>query len=127
MRVIDSPQVKKSQLWDSVEGRAVMNDLVVRFAAQARAKNSEPVLLFIPSAATLYREIAPGYAGFVAEIRERHPHMTVIDIAEQEFSRSEFNITPFHGHPSPYGNRVIATALARDLKSFFAGRAEIAR
>jgi hypothetical protein len=122
LRMIESPDVKREQLWDSVEGRAVMNDLVDRFAAQARAKGSEPVLLLMPSAATLYKGIAPGYAGFAAEIRERRPEMTVIDIAEKEFSRPEFNVTPFHGHPSPYGNRVIASALARDLRAFFSDR-----
>ena len=121
-RVIESPDKKKLQLWDSVEGRAIMNDLVDRFAAQARAKGSEPVLLFIPSTATLFRGIPPGYAGFAAEIQERRPKMTVIDIAEEEFSRPEFNVAPFRGHPSPYGHRVIASALARDIGAFFADR-----
>ena len=120
--VIESPDMKKGKLWDSVEGRAVMNGLVDRFFAQARAKGSEPVLLFMPSTATLYKGVTPGYAGFAAEIRERHPKMTVIDIAEQEFSRTEFNVAPFRGHPSPYGNRVIASALARDLRAFFVDR-----
>jgi lysophospholipase L1-like esterase len=122
MRLIESPDTKQQQLWDSVEGRAIMNDLVDRFVAQVRTKGSEPVLLFIPSSATLFREIAPGYAGFAAEIRQRHPKMTVVDVAEQEFSRPEFNVGPFKGHPSPYGNRVIASALARDLRAFFADR-----
>jgi len=122
MRVIESPDMKKLQLWDSVEGRGIMNDLVDRFAAQARATGSEPVLLFIPSTATLFRGIAPGYAGFAAEIRERRPKMTVIDIAEEEFSRPEFNVTPFRGHPSPYGHQVIASALARDIRAFLADR-----
>ena len=122
LRLIESPDRRKSQLWDSVEGRAVMNNLVDRFVAQVRAKGSEPVLLFIPSSATLYREVAPGYAGLAAEIRERHPEMAVIDIAEEEFSRTDFNVTPFHGHPSPYGNRVIASALARELGAFLADR-----
>jgi len=122
LRMIESPDRKRAQLWDSVEGRAVMSDLADRFVTQVRAKDSEPVLLFMPSAAALYREIAPGYTGFVAEIRERRPKLTVIDIAEEEFSRPEFNVAPFKGHPSPYGNRVIASALARDLSAFFADR-----
>lgn len=122
MRVIESPAVKRSQLWDSVEGRAIMNDLVNRFAVVARANGSEPLLLLIPSSATLYKEMPPGYAGFAAEIRERRPEMAVVDVAEEEFSRPEFNITPFHGHPSPYGNRVIASALARTVGAFLADR-----
>jgi hypothetical protein len=122
LRVIEGPEMKKGQLWDSVEGRAVMNDLVDRFVAQVRAKGSEPVLLFMPSTASLFKGIAPGYAGFAAEIRDRRPKMTVIDIAEEEFSRPEFNVAPFKGHPPPYGNRVIASALARDLGAFFADR-----
>jgi hypothetical protein len=80
------------------------------------------VLLLIPSAASLYRQIAPSYAGFAAELRQRRPELTVVDVAEKEFSRPDFNVIPFHGHPSPYGNRVIASALAHDLGAFFAGR-----
>jgi hypothetical protein len=122
LRVIGSPDAKRRQLWDSVEGRAVMNDLVNRFAAQVRAKGSEPVLLFIPSTSTLFKGAEPGYAGFATEIRERRPEMIVADIAAEEFSRSEFNVMPFRGHPSPEGNRVIASVLARDLGPFFADR-----
>lgn len=122
MRVIENPDAKKSQLWNSVEGRAVMNDLVDRFATRVRVNGSEPVLLFIPSTSTLFKGMAPGHAGFATEIRERHPEMIVVDIAEEEFSRPEFNVMPFRGHPSPYGNRVIASVLARELGSLFAGR-----
>jgi hypothetical protein len=120
--VIESRDMKRRKLWDSVEGRAVMNYLVDRFAAQARATGSEPVLLFLPSAIALANRTAPGYAGLVAEIRERHPKMTVLDIAEEEFSRPNYNVRPFKGHTSPYGNRVIASALARHLRVLFADR-----
>jgi len=80
------------------------------------------VLLLIPSTATLFRGIPPGYVGLAAEIRERRPKLTVIDVAEEEFSRPEFNVAPFRGHPSPYGHRVIASALAREIGAFFADR-----
>jgi hypothetical protein len=122
LRVLGNPDAKKRQLWDSVEGRAVMNALVDRFATQVRNEGSEPALLFIPSTATLFQGIAPGYTGFAAEIRGRLPEMIVVDIAEEEFSLREFNVMPFRGHPSPYGNRVIASALARELGSFSADR-----
>lgn len=42
--------------------------------------------------------------------------MPVIDVAEHEFEEERFNIVPFAGHASAYGNQQIARALAQSLR-----------
>jgi hypothetical protein len=66
----------------------------------------------------LWREArrAPEYEGFKDELRHRDPDMLVVDIAEHDFDEEWFNIVPFAGHASAYGNEQIARILAQCLR-----------
>jgi hypothetical protein len=53
----------------------------------------------------------------VEETRTRHPELEVVDVFEAEFERERFNIRPFDGHASPYGNQIIAQLLAERIRA----------
>ena len=95
----------------------LMSMINIRFVATAEAAGVQPVGLFKPHVAW-WREgrREPDYAGFKDELRRRHPDVPVIDIAEHEFAEEHFNIVPFAGHASAYGNQQIARALAQSLR-----------
>jgi hypothetical protein len=49
-------------------------------------------------------------------LEDGHKGPFVIDIYDADFDESRFSIRPFQGHPSPYGNQVIAFHVADKLK-----------
>ena len=68
-----------------------------------------PILFFIPMGETLRASNdRPRYARFKKLVRKRHPDLIVVDLMDYEFDRNRFNIRPFNGHASAYGNEVIA-------------------
>jgi hypothetical protein len=91
----------------------VMDELV----RLAHLHDFVPVALFIPQPSDL-RQTADGrtaqYQGYVAALRARTAAvgLRVVDVAERPFDAARFNRLPFKDHPSPYGQRVIADAVA---------------
>lgn len=87
-----------------------------------------PVVLFIPEPSDL-RGFAAGtptrYRDYVANLRARSAsnRLVVLDLVEHPFELERFNLRPFRDHPSPYGQRVIADALATALAELPAIRA----
>jgi hypothetical protein len=103
-------------MWADPEGQAVLHYLVNRFASSVRKAGSQPVLLLLPDAIHLKEHSDPWYREFKQELHRRQPDLIVVDVYEEQINRKEFNILPFEGHTSPYGNRIIAGALARRLR-----------
>ncbi len=105
-------------LWDTHEGKEIMKALVKRFVQVVREKGSVPMILFIPGPWTLKSERPALYEAVKGSLREQYADMLILDVAEREFDRSNFNILPFKGHASPYGNRIIADMIVEALGDF---------
>ena len=95
-----------------------MSGIVDHFMAAAEAAGVYPVVLFIPDV-RLWREGRrdPGYARFKHDLKRERSGLLVIDVAEHEFRDDLFNILPFRGHASAYGNGQIARFLAQRLRA----------
>ncbi|MGD8394493.1 MAG: hypothetical protein PVF43_03335 [Candidatus Eiseniibacteriota bacterium] len=101
-------------LWDRPEGHRVMAAIVADFVATATAAGTHPVLLLIPPV-NKWREgrEPPRYTAFRDTVLgTRFPTLTVVDLFDAPFDEARFNVVPFAGHASPYGNSVIARELA---------------
>ena len=107
---------KPFPLWQRDEGLAVMHHLVDDFRRTARGAGSLPLVLFIPHNRSLERPGPPSYAAFMDQLRERHDDLVLVDVNAQDFERERFNVAPYQGHASPYGNQVIARALEAALR-----------
>jgi len=103
-------------MWSDPESKAVLHYLVNRFVSSVRKAGSQPVLLLLPDAIHLKEKSAPWYREFEEEVRRRQPELIVVDVYQEEIIGADFNILPFEGHTSAYGNRIIAGALARALR-----------
>ncbi len=113
----DAPSYEDEvNLWDTAEGSAVMHYLVDKFVSLATDAHSVPIVLLIPRGETLRRGEA-WYERFADEIKSRHADLYVIDLMDHEFDRERFNIRPYGGHASPYGNEVIARAIEQTYDS----------
>ncbi len=102
-----------TNLWETEEGNTVINFLVDRFVELTTGAGSIPVLLLIPIDSSFEHTEPPGYSRFKDQVRERHPIIVVIDLADNEFDRKRFHVSPYRGHASEYGNRVIASIIAQ--------------
>ena len=109
-------------IWTAPESKAVLHYLVDRFVSSVQEVGSQPVLLLLPDAIHLKERSDPWYLEFKQELRERQPELIVVDVYEEEIIGKEFNILPFQGHTSAYGNQIIARALARSLRNLEAVR-----
>jgi hypothetical protein len=107
---------KARRLWDHYEGRRVMAYLVDEFVDTATAADSRPLVLFIPHNRSLERPGLALYTTFKDTLRHRYPDLLVVDIEEEDFDHERFNIAPYQGHASAYGNRVIARAIERAIE-----------
>jgi len=103
-------------MWSDPESKLVLQYLVNRFVSRVREAGSQPVLLLLPDAIHLKEHSDPWYREFEQEVRRRHPELIVVDVYDEEIIGKDFNILPFQGHTSAYGNRIIAGALARALR-----------
>lgn len=97
-------------LWDDVDAAGVMDCILARFVELARTHGSHPVLLFIHPL-----DRPPPYADYLRSFERARPDVTVVDLARERFDVERFRITPTRGHPSLYGNQVIAAAVSKAL------------
>jgi len=104
--------------WRDDDAVRLMSAIVDRFIAAAEAARVYPVVVLIPDV-RLWRNgrREPGYGSFKRDLRRRHSALLVIDIAEHEFREDLFNVLPFRGHASAYGNSEIARILAEALRT----------
>ncbi|UCC15062.1 MAG: hypothetical protein JSW21_03690 [Gammaproteobacteria bacterium] len=105
-------------LWTTQEGRLVAQHIVQEFYTATITRGSIPVVLFIPDIRDWKdgRKIPP-YHEFRTRLSEHETEVPfTIDIYEAEFDESRFSILPFQGHPSPYGNQVIASHVFSELR-----------
>ena len=109
-------------MWTAPESKRVLHYLMNRFVSSVREAGSQPVLLLLPDAIHLKENSDPCYRDFKQEVRRDHPDLIVVDVYEEKIIGEDFNILPFEGHTSPYGNRMIAGALARRLRDLEAVR-----
>jgi hypothetical protein len=102
-----------TNVWNTQEGREVMLYLLRRFVAHAEQHGTRPVLMLIPE---LHRwkegRDVPRYGDFVGGVLVQEGlDLLIVDIAEADFDERQFNVAPFEGHASTYGNRVIASTV----------------
>jgi len=107
-------------LWKRERPVRVMETIVKRFVQDAQEAGATPVFLFIPEPYDLKRTQEgkrPSYAAFRDKLRRIYTSgaLLVVDVAEASFAGERFNLTPYAGHASVYGNRVIAQAVAAAL------------
>jgi peptidoglycan/LPS O-acetylase OafA/YrhL len=106
------------EFWRYPPAEQRMLALLDHFVALGKQYDFEPVIVFIPEGQEVQRRMmnagGPSYATVRAEL-SRHGIRT-IDILEQLMDYSKFNLLPFGSHPSPYGNRVIATAIFNHIR-----------
>src|SRR5262249_31112854 len=99
--------VLPQNLWHSRSATQLLHALIDDFVATAKARAAAPVILFIPAA--VRPGMVPPYEPFVNQLRRDPPRSVLgVDVAEASFDRQRFNVRPFDGHASPYGNQVIA-------------------
>ncbi len=84
-----------------------------------------PLVLFFPGNRQLERGEPPLYADFVRALRGRHVDLTIVDVAEHKFDVRAYSVEPFKGHTSPYGNRMIAEILDREISTRWPDFAEV--
>jgi hypothetical protein len=102
--------------WANPDETALLRAIIDRFIAVAEQRGHRPVLLFIPRVPSWEQgRREPPYRPFVTAIRSARPDLLTIDVAKASFEPARFNILPFEGHASPYGNRVIAHHVATAL------------
>ncbi|MBI5814204.1 MAG: hypothetical protein HZB29_01185 [Nitrospinae bacterium] len=107
-------------LWKEERPLAVMNEIVRRFHALSRERGFMPILLFIPEAHDLKlkdRGEKASYATFKEGLvnNGEMSGLVVADALDENFETDKFNIAPYSGHASAYGNRIIAQAVHKKL------------
>lgn len=104
-------------LWDSTEGRAIMEHIINDFVHVTTMAESVPVIMFIPRISNWKDgRTVSGYQNFKEEVLAREfSEVTVIDVYEAEFDEARFSILPYRGHANPYGNQVIAEHVANRI------------
>ncbi len=109
-------------LWRSREAVGLMRAIIEDFLATATARDARAIVLFIPGARTLenHHRARPGYETMLEDLRRDHDSdaMLFVDVFESAagIDRARFNVRPFDGHASAYGNRIIAERLAAAME-----------
>ena len=107
--------------WADAGETALLQAIIDRFVAITQGRGQRPVLMFIPRVEAWRRaRTEPSYRDFVTRLRAGHRDLLTVDVAEASFEPSRFNVVPFAGHASVYGNRVIARHLATALMPLIA-------
>jgi hypothetical protein len=107
--------------WRHPQASALMRAIIDDFIATAAARGARPVVLFIPSVEASWVDAAgrtPPYSSFVERLRADYAAqpVLVVDVAEATFDAARFNVQPFEGHASAYGNQMIADHVAAAIR-----------
>lgn len=105
-------------IWTSEEGVQVARHIIEQFRESAVEHGSIPVVLFIPHVNGWENgRKSPPYLEVKNQLlKDAKNDLVIIDIYDAEFDEERFSIRPFKGHPSAYGNGVIAAHVASELK-----------
>lgn len=105
--------------WRSGEAVDLILMEILEFVVTAEKQGAFPVLLFIPHLTTKWSDgnAEEEYAYLIPRLRKFYEpdRARIIDVAEAEFDVRRFNVRPFLGHASPFGNRVIANHLKASI------------
>src|SRR5208282_1477665 len=108
-----------AEFWKYSPAAERMMALIERFSTLGKQYGFVPVLVFIPEGGEVLRywqsKADPIYKSFASNVRAKTGMLT-IDILDQPMNYEKFNILPFGAHASPYGNRVIATAIFNKIR-----------
>lgn len=108
---------REFNLWRTSAGTMAMDYVLDRYLEISQRRGTKPVVLFIPDVQKWKDgRRQPRYADYAHNLKTRKPGLMVVDVAEAEFEPARFNVSPFKGHASPYGNRVIASYLGQRLR-----------
>ena len=105
-------------MWDTKEGQMIMEYILKEFVTYTKANNSIPIILFIPQVSQHWSSgrKQPEYYEFKKHFRNKHINdVTVLDVYDAEFDEKRFNVMPFKGHASAYGNQAIAKYITDSL------------
>jgi hypothetical protein len=108
---------REFDLWRTQDGALAMDYVLDRFMEVSQRHRAAPMVLFIPDVQKWKdSRRQPKYADYARGLPTRKPGLTVVDIAAAEFDPARFNVSPFKGHASVYGNRIIAFEVSRRVK-----------
>jgi hypothetical protein len=108
----------KHWMWRRREFTDLLAAILDEFMRRAHARRLFPIVLFIPDAANLAGG-GPDYRRFCDQLRRRwaSERALVLDVAEAEFEPRRFQVEPFVGHASAYGNEIIARHIFAALQA----------
>jgi lysophospholipase L1-like esterase len=114
--------------WGHKASENKMKELIKIYLALAQKHGFVPVIVYIPLGFEIKEYFARGHElrfnTFLAEIAEEHQatRMIVIDLAKEirglgkTVSMEQFYVRPYDGHPSAYGNKIIAEIIYKNIK-----------
>lgn len=107
-------------LWREDRPKAVMRELIRIFYSLSEEYKFTPVVLFIPGNYDLKlkdKGRRPTYSEFLLNLKSAYKSrkLIIVDAIKEKFDSSKYNVAPYQGHASAYGNRQIANAVNRQL------------
>jgi hypothetical protein len=113
--------VRWQDLWEAEKPVAIFRAIMGEFVMLSQEYDFRPILVMIPMGEDLRlrdAEKPSTYGTALAVLRQDFgDKLTILDTLDEPFEASQFNLKPFAGHASPYGNRAIASAIFSSLPS----------
>ena len=128
LRLLDRVTVKirdavvsnnSNDLWTVQEGLLIMDHIVSTFLSATSQHGTQPAVILLPHTENRQNErIPPSYGPFRDRIRAQYgDRLIVVDMYEHPFDEALFQVVPYRGHTSHYGNRRIAEVLSTEIWS----------
>ncbi len=113
--------IRWSDLWGQPRASKTVEKVIDYFHSMAKNNGFYPIVLFIPEIIDLKLYMSgekSSYEKFVTGLENSYDtsELMVIDIFDETFDPARFNISPYAGHASAYGNKVIAQSIYRHLQ-----------
>ena len=100
--------------WGDMNKTKLVDLLIERFYLLSEVNSFEPIIVFIPR---LFKNKSPLYKDYFSIIKDKYKNkIKFLDISKVKFDLDKFNISPFEGHASKYGNKVISDNVYHLLK-----------
>jgi len=114
--------VRWQDLWQQDQPLEVLRAIVAEFVLLSQTYSFDPVILMIPMAEDLrfHEANQPAtYAHVLEEFRREYEgQLVVVDTLDEDFEASRYQLRPYQGHTSAYGNQVISAAIVNRLSAF---------
>ena len=102
---------------------ATMTYVLERFVHLSKNYRFHPIFVVFPNPEDLLRVQAnepPHFEKFLEHVdRKFKDDMLIVRVLDRDIDLARFHVRPFGGHPSPYGQRIIASAIAESLTPYF--------